>query len=283
MQAIGRGILPDSPIYFYTPSNLAGSMYFYPMCVGKYHCDGNYIVQRKNYDSFLLIHVIEGRGYTERSGVRQILKRGDFALIDCYQPHCYGSDDGWDILWVHFDGPLARQFFEAIPNLTPLPCRTPDSALRSMYRIFNTFHEHMRIEESLFNKYLTDILTGFLASTDPHASWSGSAIEEICTYISDNPQRNLCLEELARRANLSTYYFLRLFKMKVGCTPHKYQIMARINAAKFYLKTSNLPIKDITYNLGFSSESSFCSSFKKVTGCTPNQYRASGDPAGSAE
>ena len=276
MQAIGKGIMPDSPLYFYTPSNLAKEMYFYPLCTGRYHCDKNYIVRRHNYDSYLLLYVIQGRGYAECSGQpRHSVRTGEFALLDCYHPHCYGSESGWDILWVHFDGPLARQFFSAISALLVLRSRNTDRTVRTMCQLFNMFHEHYKIDEALFNKYLTDILTDFLASAKPEGTSASSLMEEVRTYISDHPQENLPLDLLAERANLSPYYFIRLFKRETGYTPHEYLILVRINTAKFYLKTTNLSVKDIAYSVGFSSESSFCTSFKKMEGCTPNEYRLS--------
>lgn len=281
MQAFGKGILPDSPIYFHTPSPLAKTIYFYPICCGSYHCDQTYIVKRRSYDSYLLIYVISGQGYVYHNGVRVTLKAGSFTFIDCYRPHCYGSEDGWEILWIHFDGPLARRFYDIISsNLTP-QSKAPDSTVRNMYHIFHTFHRHYRVDEPLLNKYLTDVLTGFLTSHATDTSCTNSIIEEIRSYIADHPQQDLSLEELAARANLSPYYFLRLFKKRIGCTPHEYLIMVRIDTAKFYLKTTGSSIKDIADSVGFSSASAFCTAFKKAVGCTPNCYRSGQDQAGS--
>lgn len=30
------------------------------------------------------------------------------------QPHAYGTDSGFEALWLHFDGPMARTFYETI-------------------------------------------------------------------------------------------------------------------------------------------------------------------------
>ena len=42
------------------------------------------------------------------------------------------------------------------------------------------------------------------------------------------------------------------------------------------LKNSALPVKEVCFSTGFSSESSFCSAFKRIEGVSPTQYRAGG-------
>jgi transcriptional regulator GlxA family with amidase domain len=80
---------------------------------------------------------------------------------------------------------------------------------------------------------------------------------------------------LAGRVSLSRYYFTRLFKKETGYTPHKYVLMARINAAKFYLKSSRLSIKEISASCGFANECGFCAAFRRIVGITPMVYRNS--------
>jgi len=72
---------------------------------------------------------------------------------------------------------------------------------------------------------------------------------------------------------MSPYHFCRVFKQKTGFTPHQYLLNARVNAAKFFLKTTDLPNKSIIVRCGFNSESGFCTVFKRLTGRTPRQYR----------
>jgi transcriptional regulator GlxA family with amidase domain len=103
----------------------------------------------------------------------------------------------------------------------------------------------------------------------------GVAMEDLLAYIDENIQKPLKLEELASRMALSPYYFLRRFKKEIGYTPHKYVLMARINAAKHFLKGSALSMKEVSFACGFSSESGFCISFKRMTGTSPMAYRGS--------
>ena len=81
------------------------------------------------------------------------------------------------------------------------------------------------------------------------------------------------LEDLADQARMSPFHFSRQFKRYAGVSPHTYLVNARINTARFYLVSSDLTVKEIAYNCGFSSVSSFCTCFKKNVGSTPMDYR----------
>ena len=78
---------------------------------------------------------------------------------------------------------------------------------------------------------------------------------------------------IAKNANLSPFYFTRVFTAETGFTPHQYLIATRLNSAKFLLKTPGISIKEIAFASGFNSESSFCSTFRKWENMTPSEYR----------
>lgn len=276
MKVGSPGILSTSDIYFYTRSTLAKQLYFYLLCTGHYHCDKNYIVERQNYNSFLVIYVQSGSGYVEQGGVSTPLKSGSLAFIDCYQPHRYYTRTGWEIYWVHFDGLLARPYYEhATQNGIILTPKNPYNAAHSLHKIFETFHEKSKVSEPVLSKRITDLLTELILASSTGVMQSGQvdALEDVLAYISENAATPITVESLAGRANLSPFYFTRIFKRETGFTPHEYIIQVRVNMAKFYLKTTDLPLKEIVFRSGFNSECSFCTSFKKSVGLTPGSYR----------
>ena len=65
-------------------------------------------------------------------------------------------------------------------------------------------------------------------------------------------------------------------KKQTGFTPYEYLVNTRMNNARYLLKNSALPVKEVCFSTGFSSESSFCSAFKRIEGVGPTQYRAGG-------
>ena len=271
------GVLPESNAYFHTPSVLAGNLFFTLNCTGHYFCNENYSLRRAAYDSFLILYVVRGKGYCYMDRQRIELSSGALVILDCYQPHRYGTDSGWEIYWIHFDGRLARDYFDVIVQ-TRRQVITPKSvyhASRGLERIYSMFHVEKRINEVLISKNIMSVLSEFLLYEQPHEGVPEHSvrIEELLSYINENIDQQLTLESLAQRVSLSPFYFSRVFKKETGYTLREYLTNTRINAARFYLRSTELSLKEITYRCGYGSDSTFCTTFKRITGMTPLEYR----------
>lgn len=282
MKIYDQGILSTSDIYFHTPRENARNLFFYLVCTGHYFCDTTYIVNRKSYNSFLTIYIKKGSGFICLGEKMVEVQEGNLILLDCYQKHCYGTQTGWEIIWAHFDGRMARDYFNAITPpgsgkvLTP---RDLQGAQHGLTKIFDMFHhasdQRHTISEPLINKYIIHTLTEFMKSDATETDSQTGITEDLLAFIAENIDQPLPLEALAKRAALSPYYFSRIFKKETGYSPHEYVLLARTNAAKFYLKTTDLLSRDIALRCGFSNECSFCTAFKRITGVTPLAYRSS--------
>ena len=269
------GLLPSSQIYLHDASERARGMYLYALCVGRYDCEPSYVVRRASFDSHLLLYVRRGTAYyVDGQGRRVTLGRNAFALIDCYQPHEYGAVEPCELYWVHFDGPTARAVSDTIQSLDTLAPRNLDRCSRTLMELFERSAGPAVLEEAVVNRMLVTILTEFLVRAEQRSDAGNAAIEAVRSYILENPDKPLSLDDLSRRANLSPYHFARTFKRQVGVSPHDYLIHARLNLAKFYLLSTNDSVKQIAYNCGFSSEGGFCTTFRKRLGVTPTAFRS---------
>jgi AraC family transcriptional regulator len=92
-------------------------------------------------------------------------------------------------------------------------------------------------------------------------------------YLKENYNQKLSNAELLAIANLSPYYFIRLFKKETGKTPHEYLVHLKIEKAKELLMNSNYSVTEICFLCGFTEHSHFSKVFKKLTGTTPLNYR----------
>ncbi len=279
MLSTERGIMAGSDYYVYTPSTQAKSLFLYPINMGLFRYQPGYSLHRNAYDSFLIMFIRKGECQVETGGRTFYAQADQVVLLNCYEPHAYWTSKGWEAEWLHFDGSAAPGYYDAI-----LAGGSPVITLRDTYRlekylhkIYLQFKERISVKEALLNNYIVNILTELLVNKDMEHSEniSSSIIEDTIAYINDHLTDPLTLKDLSDQASLSPFYFSRLFKKESGFSPHEYVIAARVNNAKFLLKSSDTSIKDICYSTGFASESSFCTTYKKVTGTTPSEYRFS--------
>lgn len=273
------GVLRDSAAYFHTCSAQAKKMFFYPLCTGRYRCDGTYRVERTHYDSFLVMYVARGSGYWSSGGQEIPVPEGSLLFLDCYRPHCYGTRSGWEIYWLHFDGVLARPYFETFAADGAFLMQS-DAAVcvRSVRKIFESFDRRCPVSEPMISKRINDLLTGAILALQQEKKQLKrlGAIDESVQFIAEHVEQPLTLEQLAASVSLSPFYFARLFKQETGFSPHEYIVRARVDKAKYLLISTSLPLKEIACRCGFGNECSFSTLFKKMSGCTPRGYRMRG-------
>ena len=279
MKSCEHLIAPESDYFVHVPGADAGKLFFYPLYIGHFVYEKGYSLHRDSYDSYLVMYIQKGQLSVTTSSESAVAREGCFLLLDCYEPHAYSTDIGCETLWCHFDGPLARAWFQAITGQLGhvFQLADPYPALSKLTALYKQFAESTPIREPLLSKYLNDILTSFLlySPSNIRTPDRDGYMEETISYINEHFSEELPLEKLAAKASLSQYHFIRAFRKETGFTPHEYLVNVRINTAKYLLKNSTLSIKDICFRTGFSCESVFCSAFKKRLGLTPLEYRRS--------
>ena len=98
-------------------------------------------------------------------------------------------------------------------------------------------------------------------------------IRKCIDYIYGHLHEKLTIQELAGYLDLNTSYLSKLFAKETGSNVKEFITRAKVNTAQNMLKNSDFSYLDISLALGFSTQSSFISTFKKLTGMTPKEYR----------
>src|SRR6202162_4665010 len=80
-------------------------------------------------------------------------------------------------------------------------------------------------------------------------------------------------DAIAREAGLSRPHFYKLFRTQTGITPHLYLNTLIMEQALDALVATEAPIADISFDLGFSSQSGFTRFFAANVGMAPTDYR----------
>lgn len=81
------------------------------------------------------------------------------------------------------------------------------------------------------------------------------------------------LDDLTATAGLEQRTFLRRFSKATGFKPTEYVQQIRIAKAREQLETTNQPIEQIAWEVGYGDSASFRKTFQKVTGMGPRAYR----------
>ena len=83
----------------------------------------------------------------------------------------------------------------------------------------------------------------------------------------------IVLDEVARESGLSRPHFYKLFRKQTGITPNLFLNTLRMERAIEQLTQTDLSVTDISYDLGFSSQSGFTRFFCSNVGMAPTDYR----------
>ena len=278
MRSIEHGVRPKSDYYLYQPSAIAAKLYLYPVVLGQFFYRTGYHLKRSSYDSFLLMYLVKGACQIYQNDQVLTATADQVVFLDCYCPHEYGFSTDSSVLWLHFDGPLARNYYELITadqgNI--LSGGNLCGIAHEMEKLLKLFRNAEPLRESSVSSGITLMLTSLLTSRSNNGkTFSHSqVIENSLAYINEHFSEPLSLEFLAENANMSLFHFTRVFTAETGFTPHQYLIAIRINSAKFLLQSPDISIKEVAFSSGFNSESGFCSTFKKREHITPGEYRA---------
>lgn len=98
-------------------------------------------------------------------------------------------------------------------------------------------------------------------------------MQEIATYIYDNYDKKISLDDMSRKFHISRSYLSKKFKTITGFGFKEYLINVRIKNACTMLLETNKSITDIAFECGFNDSNYFGDAFRHVKGVSPNKYR----------
>ena len=102
------------------------------------------------------------------------------------------------------------------------------------------------------------------------------SISEAIGFIEDNITEDLTIEDIAKQAYLSPFYFQKGFAMLCGFTVGEYIRQRRLTLAGSALLSSDEKIIDLAQKYGYDSPDSFTKAFTRFHGVTPTAARKEG-------
>ncbi|MFV0381495.1 MAG: response regulator [Breznakia sp.] len=133
------------------------------------------------------------------------------------------------------------------------------------------------IDAQALTKELKKIINDLNVVVDNyHFEKNDDIMNKIIKYIHLHYQKPLSLQTLADEFNFSYSYLSAYFNERSELSFNEYLNTIRVNKAAELLRSGQMSISEVGYEVGFSDHSYFCKVFKKQIGVTPSVYRRGG-------
>ncbi len=97
-------------------------------------------------------------------------------------------------------------------------------------------------------------------------------VTDIRSYLADNLDKNISIDELAHHFGINSVTLMKLFKRETGTSIISYFTTQKINEAMRLISCTSLNFSEISEMLGFTSVNYFTRVFKKQLGITPTEF-----------
>lgn len=102
-----------------------------------------------------------------------------------------------------------------------------------------------------------------------------STIEKVLQYLEKAPLDQITLKDAAECVHMNPSYLSQLFKQQLNKKFVDYITELRIEESKRLLLNTSLRMSEIAERVGYSDLAYFSNNFKRITGCSPSEFRKS--------
>ena len=274
---------------------------------------GEWSFRFDRYNGIKCFALVSGQCWLRAEGFPQALhlQTGDFFLLPKGVPFVVASDldvrsiaaelliatpmTGTTKIWngggnglllgahLRFSGSHANSLLQDLPVVLHIHKEAEKASLQWFLKQMIVELAQQRLGGALVVQHLaTSLLTQTLrlyleGHLGQHVGWL-RAMEDVqlkmaVAAMHQNPGKSWTLQELAHVSGMSRSAFAHRFKTIVGVSAMEYLIRWRILLAGDRLLTTEETVYQIAFSLGYDSEASFRTAFRKVTGRSPKQYR----------
>jgi AraC-like DNA-binding protein len=154
------------------------------------------------------------------------------------------------------------------------------AGLREAGAIFQSFAKELQQQEIGFETRVRHLVDGLLILLARQLTKQNNSQRDFpATFmrleqeLRSNLSHPWTVEEMAALVGLGTTAFTEKVKSYTGFSPLNYFINIRISEAIKLLKGTDTNLTDVALDTGFYSSQHFSTTFKKLTGYTPSQFR----------
>ncbi len=246
----------------------------------------------RTVDFHVLIYVIEGVVYVTEEGTDYEIHPGELLFLKSGIRHLGKREIPRGTRWyfIHFyldeeEGiePLALEAGPLIPNrpvrfgmklpkkLTGLSGSEVESRISELSKLF---HSENPMEKWEINARLFDFL-GLAAFFGKQQLRPRTLSDRICGYLNEQLSEPFSARRMEQHFFLSYKHMAAMFKREKQMTLQQYHNKQRMAEACRLLRSTLLPVGEISKELGYSDMLYFSRCFHRYAGMSPTQYRRS--------
>jgi len=243
-----------------------------------------------------IYYVLEGKFEWCINHQQYVLYPGDVALI--LPDQSFGSENGMleigSFSWIHLGiqklhngeitigkwSGLSRSESLVIGKILQLNATPALVKFNEAGRIFKNIQTELSTQEIGYRANVNHLLDELFIQITRHLTRQrnpGRDFPQTFMNLEQALRRDLShqwtVEEMAALVGLGTTLFNEKVKSYSGFSPINYLINVRISEAIKLLKRPDISLTDIALDTGFYSSQHFSTTFKKLTGYTPSEFR----------
>lgn len=263
------GFQPIAPNTVYPSTDHPKSYYFRP--------DKGRVLSEYQF-----VYISKGKGtFISENTKRLNITKGQIIILFPGQWHSYRpkNETGWNEYYIGFEGKIIDDLVEN-GFISPQNQVLDVGINEDLVNLFSTAIKVAKEDKTASQQNLAGIvfnILGTILSLAQNKNFetkeSAQKIERAKVIMLENIHKDIDIQGIARNLGVSYSLFRKEFKEYTGYAPAQYFQELKLRNAKEFLAETNLPIKEISYKLNFSSYEYFLSFFKKRVGFTPTEYR----------
>lgn len=233
-----------------------------------------------------IIYIQKGEVSVEINGRRTHARSGDIIVISRFENHSitvHSDEYIRHILRISPHLPVSDSAFslftdrpESFSNVVRI---SDDKEVieNILSRIYAESTSDQKLSAALQNVLLGELLIYILRALPyefgTHSEKSAALVIALKNEFENRFHESFSLDQLAKKHRVSVSTLTHTFKRIVGTSPFEYLLSCRIAAAKNYLINTDFPVGEIVDLCGFTDQSNFARTFKKLTGLSPLAFR----------
>jgi AraC-like DNA-binding protein len=239
--------------------------------------------RQKGCPEAVFIYCAGGKGWCEVAGKTHDVTKDQLLVIPANTPHVYGAakKEPWTIHWFHAMGTNVPFFLERLSVTREKPVVPLGGDVR-LFSLFEDVQEDLEHGATLTHliyaahslSHLMGVILRHKEEFGHGEAGAGERAAKSIQFMKEHLREPLQIATLAAVVNLSRSHYTTLFRRVTGYAPLRYLNHLRMQRAVQLLNTTNLSIKEISDQLGFSDQFYFSRAFSKMHGHAPTEHRA---------